>query len=356
MNRHKNPERRAALRKASHEAKPKSWTALGLALSMGPTLNAGVSEFLVRDIVRYNATRVFHAPLNWPDERAAPWVRIEGSIRNYSATLTGHLTRYLKSECSLMHYNAAAGLRECAARLENNEASRSVYLVIEETGPIHGCRMERGECWLGPDGGRDGVVIFKTDEGAWPEFRESTDRDTALLAALRAKTKAAHPFELHGSFVGYTTNRGEAAHPIEMEMNIAYGGLRTTKLIPDGELVTWADDIRTLTDLLLVASSDPAVKELLDAIRLDSAKDDEYFRLWYLRLWQALTDVGIHCKCKAVREHLKLLETQQRWKEMKLHRTAIAHWWTELVDYKMVADLHQFGVEVVEFIAHSVEE
>ena len=34
----------------------------------------------------------------------------------------------------------------------------------------------------------------------------------------------------------------------------------------------------------------PQVAELIDAILLDKTRDDAHFRLWYLRLWQAVVD------------------------------------------------------------------
>ena len=67
-------------------------------------------------------------------------------------------------------------------------------------------------------------------------------------------------------------------------------------------------------ECLRQASVDAAINELLAAIRLDKAKDEEHFRLWYLRLWQALVDVGLHCELQAVKDHLEGLKTQQRWK------------------------------------------
>ena len=210
--------------------------------------------------------------------------------------------------------------------------------------------MELGECWQGPQGGRGGVVIFKTSQGEWPQFSEKVDRDTLLLAAMRTMTKASHPFELHARSILYITDRGEPAHPLGMEMNISYGGARVISSIPDAVIAKWANEMGDRTERLKQACVDPAVNELLNAIRLDKAKDEEYFRLWYLRLWQALVDVGLYCKIQAVREHLKVLKPQQRWRELTNYRNAIAHWETGRIDYKKVSDLHGFAVEVAGYI------
>ena len=108
----------------------------------------------------------------------------------------------------------------------------------------------------------------------------------------------------------------EPAHPLTVEMNVAYGGFRSTKPIARGMVAEWAGQLGENAERLRRASVDPAVNELLAAIRLDKARDEEHFRLWYLRLWQALVDVGQFCELQAVKDHLERLKTQQRWKDL----------------------------------------
>lgn len=350
MSKHRKPASRAALLKASQEREKEGGLILAGARFMGRGLNPDASEFLVRDIVAYNATRIFHAPLVWPDGDASSWERIQGSTPEYSGTLTGSLKDYLKNGSEQKQFAKDPGLRETVVGVEKSKGRNATYLVVEERGPISDCRMERGECWQGRKGGRDGVVIFKTSGGEWPQFSEKVDRDTALLAAMRTMTKASHPFELHARSILYITDRGEPAHPLGMEMNISYGGARVISPIPDAAVAKWANELRDRTERLQKACVDPAVNELLNAIRLDKAKDEEYFRLWYLRLWQALVDVGLYCKFQAVRDHLKALRPQQRWQELTNYRNAIAHWETGRIDYNKVSDLHGFAVEVADYI------
>ena len=347
---HRTPASRAALRKANQEKKPGGGLALGGARLMAQAFNPEVSDFLVREVVAYNATKIFHAPVNWPDESSGSSVRIPGATREYSATLTGKLREYLENGSDLEQFAIDPYLRETIEDVEKRAVAKSTYLVVEERGRITECRMDRGECWPGRDGGRDGVVIFKISGGAWPIFSEQVERDTAVLTAMRTMTKTPHPFELHVRSVCYITDQGEPAHPVLMEMNIAYGGVRVTKRIAGGMVAEWADQLGDNAERLLQAGIDPAVSELLAAIRLDKVRDEEYFRLWYLRLWQALVDVGLYCKKQAVKDHLEKLKTQKRWKDLTEHRVAIAHWWTERVDYKKVADLHRVAVEVADYI------
>lgn len=319
---------------------------------MAEAFNSDGSGFLVRDIVAYNVTKVFHAPVIWPEGSSRWWVRILEETPGYSATLTGALKNYLENASKLGQFAIDPGLRETVAKIEKRAGTTSsTYLVVEERGQITGCRMDQGECWQGPDDGRDGVVIFKAMGGAWPMFSEHVDRDEALLAAMRTLTKVSHPFELEARSVCYVTDQGEPAHPITMEMSVAYGGVRVTRRITNEDIERWAEQLGEKAERLSWASADPAVRELLVAIRLDKSGEEEHFRMWYLRLWQALVDVGLYCQNQLVRDHLELLKEQQRWKDLKEHRNAIAHWWTERVDYKRVQDLHRFAVEVADFTA-----
>ena len=351
MGKHRKPASRAALREASREKKPGGGLTLYGARLIGEGFNPQRTKSLDREIVAYIATRIFHAPVTWPDASDYPWVRLPYDTDGYSATLTGALQNYLKHASKLGQFARDPGLRETVEDVEKRSAkTKSTYLVIEERGKVTDCRMDQGECWPGPDSGRDGVVIIKTSGGAWPTFTEHVERDTSLLAAMRTLTKVDHPFELYARSICYITDQGETAHPIASKMSVAYGGVRVTKPVIDGKVSLWADQLGRAGGLLVRASTDPAVNELLAAIRLDKAKDDEHFRLWYLRLWQALTDVGCYCQTRAVKDLLADLKVQQRWKDLTEHRVAIAHWWTERVDYDKVADLHRFAVEIVECI------
>ena len=274
-----DPATRAALLKASQEKTQGGGLALTGARMLAQGLNPHISDFLVRDIVAYNATRIFHAPMAWRDENGDLWAPLPDSTPEYAATITGCLTQYLESGSALGQFAKDPSLRETVEKVQKQSGDNSTFLVVEEQGPIQGCTMDQGECWLGPEEGRDGVVIFKASGGAWPEFREKTDRDTLLLAAMRTMTKKDHPFGLHARSVCYVTDRGETAHPLTMEMNIAYGAPRVISPFPDGAVPTWARQVAEQVDRLRRASADPAVNELVAAIRLDKARDDEFFRL-----------------------------------------------------------------------------
>ena len=219
MPKHLKPEKRAALLKESQENTSKGGLAQGGARRLAEVLNPKNTDFLVREIVAYNVTKIFHAPVIWPDEienpwpieNDNPWIRIPVGIPNYWATLTGDVRNYLELESETGPLVQNSGFYEKVEDLEKHSGPDSTSLVVEEQGHITECKMDRGECWYGPKEGPGEVVIIKYNGGAWPTFTEQTEWDNKLLASMRAMTKADHPFELYAKRVSYLTDKGEAA-------------------------------------------------------------------------------------------------------------------------------------------------
>ena len=85
MAKHRNPKLRAALLKASEEEEPAGGIFLGEAGRLAQVLNPDATEFLVREIVAYKATRIFHAPVIWPAEEGDAWS--QGSSQGLFAEL-----------------------------------------------------------------------------------------------------------------------------------------------------------------------------------------------------------------------------------------------------------------------------
>ena len=351
MAKHRKPASRAALRKASQEKKPGGGLALGGARLMAEGLNPEGSEFLVRDIVAYNATKIFHAPVSWPDESDDSWVRMQGDAPEYSATLTGKLKDYLESGSKLGQFAKDPGLRETVEDIEKRVGNQVNLSGSGGARPDHrmhdGPRgMLAGTRW-GKRWSRDlqdrrrrVADVQRTSRAGHRIAGGNADNDEGVLTHSNCMREVCATSRIRGSQLILST----------AEMNVAYGGFRSTKPITRWMVAEWASQLEENAEWLRRASVDPAVNELLAAIRLDKARDEEHFRLWYLRLWQALVDVGLHCELQAVKDHLEGLKTQQRWKNLTEHRVAIAHWWTERVDYEKVADLHRLAVEVADYI------
>lgn len=350
MGKPKKPERRAELLRSSQEEKSNGDITLAAAKLMAQSLNANASDFLTRKIVGYYAIRIFHAPFALPDHCPSAWELIPGMGTGYSATLTSHLDKFIEEGRVNNIFPVSPGFRETVENLAKSHLNNSIHLVIEEHGSVDNCILDHGECWEGSSDDYASVYIFKTSDGAWPNVQEQEETDTALLAAIRTMTRKTHPFELHARSLQYVTDKHEFTISIEGKLNIAYGGLRAISSLNNSDVGSWAKKISGKAAKLRQASSNQAIRELLYAVRLDKSRDDEYFRLWYLRLHQALVDLGAYCQDPVLKDHLDTLRKEQRWQELNEHRHAIAHHWTERADYRKISDLHKLATEILDQI------
>ena len=106
--------------------------------------------------------------------------------------------------------------------------------------------------------------------------------------------------------------------------------------------------VRSIHDGLLRDSArKPQVAELIDSILLDNTQDDGHFRLWYLRLWQAVVD------CKKLWGEPRFegnpdsIAGKLTPVDLKKYRNSIAHWWTGKVDFSFVTGLQQTVQELL---------
>ena len=269
-----------------------------------------------------------------------------------SAILTHELAKYLNEISDQDQYRSSPGLRERVASLDRRHGDSSVFLVIEQAGSIEKCTLNRGECFYGKvSEDQEGLILARTKDGAWPEIHEAVDFENKVLAVVRARTKTLHPYEFHAKSVCYVTDSGEIGIPLEPSINVSYGGFRVAKVIPNENVDQWGAEFQHSMDRVDTFEQNAALTELLFAIRLDSAKDDSFMRLWYLRLWQALVDFGIVFKeNSSIGSELVRMSRGLEWNEITKHRTAVAHWQTELIDYKMVGRIHEYALTVIDLV------
>ena len=78
----------------------------------------------------------------------------------------------------------------------------------------------------------------------------------------------------------------------------------------------------------------PQVAELIDAILLDKTRDDAHFRLWYLRLWQAVVDAKRILGQPKFEDDAHTIAGNLTAIQLKEYRDRIAHWWTGNVDFE----------------------
>ena len=97
----------------------------------------------------------------------------------------------------------------------------------------------------------------------------------------------------------------------------------------------------------MVPEAEPAALELFDALLLDKTKDDNYLRLWYLRLWQAVEDAGGHLGYPQLSNITDVMAGKRTPKELKSYRNQIAHWYTGGIDQSYVNDLQRTALELL---------
>ena len=326
------PEHRALERKASRKLRDDGY----LTLAWTRTLAEKGSPILERHIVGYRSTTIFASPFSWTNPTNVDWIGVASSTidgTTCSAILTHDLAKYLSEISGQDHYRSSPGLREQVASLEKTHGDSRAFLVFEQAGSLTKCTLNQGECFYGKvSENQDGLILVRTVDGAWPEMRETVDFQNKVLAVVRTRTKSLHPYELHAHSLCYVTDDGEIGIPLAFTINLVYGGFRTATLIPEDDVEEWGAEFQLSLDRMDAFQQNAAMSELLVAIRLDSAKDEEFMRLWYLRLWQALVDFGMVFKNTSIGPELVRMSMAQEWQEINAHRTAIAHWQTELID------------------------
>ena len=349
---HMKPERRTLEREASKKLVCDGY----LTLAWARNLAEKGSSILERHIVSYQLTKIFHSPFSWTDITNVDFISIAGfesGGATCSAILTHDLAKYLNEISDQDQYNFSPGLRDKVASLASKHGDGSVFLVVEEAGSIERCTLNRGECFYGKvSEDQEGLILVRTMDGAWPEIHEAVDFENKVLAMVRARTKTLHPYEFHAMSVCYVTDSGEIMIPLEPSISVSYGGLRVSKVIPKENVDQWGAEFQKSMDRVDTFEPNAALTELLFAIRLDSAKDEKFMRLWYLRLWQALVDFGIVFKKNSrIGPELVRMSRGPEWKELTKHRTAVAHWQTELIDYSMVGRIHEYALTVINLVA-----
>ena len=91
----------------------------------------------------------------------------------------------------------------------------------------------------------------------------------------------------------------------------------------------------------------PQVAELIDAILLDKTRDDAHFRLWYLRLWQAVVDAKRILGQPKFEDDANTIAGNLTAIQLKEYRDRIAHWWTGNVDFSFVTGIQQTVQELL---------
>ena len=97
----------------------------------------------------------------------------------------------------------------------------------------------------------------------------------------------------------------------------------------------------------MMLETEPSALELFDSVLLDKNWDDNYLRLWYLRLWQAIDDSKKHLGHPQLFNKTKVIAGKMTPKKLKEYRDEIAHWHTGKLDYPHLQNLQYTAMELL---------
>ena len=301
-------------------------------------------------VTGYYRTSIFEYPASYSGKEVAHTVY---SADGVTAAIVSDLPRYFERSGSL-HYSidVSVGFRanevhRIALEQANDRRNTTVplFLVVEEFVATPATALSSSQCYSIEEvkdgqqvieGGRNGKVTLlaiQTAGGPWPETAadpNAINPINAVLVAVKSELDAIdHIVELC-SVDCFVTDDGRAVYPIVPTMS---GTLRATQRVNSTDVAKGADRIGAMLEAMM-SDSEQVVPELLDSLVIGESQNDEYLRLWYLRLWEAL---------KEAKAHLGGGPTTG----LTEHRNAIAHWRTAKIDYARLRQLQLTTMELL---------
>ena len=283
----------------------------------------------------------------------------------FRAAIVSDLPAYFERDpADSFHYSIDVYLRvqvcstydsaiEETSRKDHPEAP--LFLVIEEHVNISSTLLNSGECLAIDEyregmpvveGGREGALLaICTVNGVWPDFHADMARANVVLAAVKAEQNiTGHIDELY-SCSCFVSNDGLAVYILDASMRVE---VTKASILKSPDLKKKANRIRNMVQKMMV-DPESVAGELFDSILLDKTKDDKYFRLQYLRLWQALEDSSRkkHLTKLQIRNYDKVIAGKKTPKELYRHRNDIAHWYTGEIDYSSLQGLEHTVTELL---------
>ena len=286
----------------------------------------------------------------------------------FRAAVVSDLTAYFQENPSgFPHYAIDVSLRDGVDRVCREKAGQEaspnvpIFLVIEQYESVPATTFESGECFLIDEyrdgqavieGGREGeraLLVVRTINGAWPDFSPTMQAVNTVLAAVKVEQDVTRHIDELYSCSCFVSDDRQAVYTFHPTMNIGYCGANVSSTVVDAKgLRDKVTGVRSIYDGLRRDSvTMPQVAELVDSVLLDNTQDDRYFRLWYLRLWQAVVDAKRLLGQPKFEDDPNTIAGKLTPKKFKQHRHNIAHWWTGKVDFSFVTGIQQTVLELL---------
>ena len=279
---------------------------------------------------------------------------------NLKAVVVSDLPAYFQDGHSeFPHYAIDISLRHGVERVYRKEAEqrtppqRPLFVVIEQYETVPVTTFANGECFEIDErrnngeeiveGGREderALLAFKTCNGVWPDFSPDMQGVNTVLVALKVEQDVTHHIEERYSCSCFVSDDGRAVYSVRLSMGFGYGGVRVHSLIDAYCLNAKVASIRSIHDGMRQDSVNTLqIAELVDSVLLDKTQDDGYFRLWYLRLWQAAVESKNHLEEPKLKNRRDVVVGVLTPKQLNDYRNEIAHWWTGKVDFSFVTGI-----------------
>ena len=311
----------------------------------------------------YCRTQIFEFPgIDFHPEDEEPPHTIYSSNEVQANVVSSSLANYFENSSFSRHYAISPSLRYKVA--ETNEKIKSqqkssdpLFLVIEESNTVTPVEMNKGECRISDEvfiqdgevkpaliGGREGkkfITAWHTIDGAWPELPNNQPLVNMVLAGVRFVQSVSDPIRKYLDLNGLVTDKGQFVVIQRIEMGSPR--LRTDTPMDSTAYRERVSEISKGIGALEQVINAPHVALLINSMYRDDYMDDAHQRLYYLQLWQSLSETGRKYlnyqgnikKDKVVVAGNKTLE------ELRDYRDDIAHWWTDSIDENFLADLQR---------------
>ena len=336
----------------------------------GPTLHfvhnmaaAPENESAQCTIVGYCRTFLFAFPrANLVESVECQSIYSDGNIR---ATIVSELPDYFERDPGdSRHYavdvSLRAGVRRTYKEAFNRISNRTdsffpLFLVVEENKALSPTTLDRGECVLMPEykdgeeiieGGREGMkalVAVKTTDGLWPDFNADMHFINIIVSAVKIEQRDTDEIRKLFNCCCFVSSDEQAVYPLIGKMNV-----RATS-IANINAEEFKEKALRIAEILgrMTSERNSAALELFDAIVLDQVDDDNYLRLWYLRLWQAVEDAKRHLGHPQIWNSDRPISGKLTPKALTDYRNRIAHWHTGRMDFRYLADLQRTAMKLM---------
>ena len=272
-----------------------------------------------------------------------------------------YFERFTKSP----HYSICYSLRYAVDNLQRNAKHSSgstnldMFFIIEEFRSIKTAHLNNGECFIYDEiiegeemikGGREGerrISAVQTSDGTWPAENIDVNRINMILAAIKAEQEIDYNISELINYFCYINTENKPVYPMYPRLEIGHGGLRVVSPVDFDELEAKTSRIQMIIKGLHSDRDKPEVAELIDALRLEKSNDDNYFRLWYLRLWEAAHEAGKSFGIKQFENSSASSGGKEIRDGQREHRNAIAHWRTGKIDFSVFGSFQRDVLKMI---------